>query len=188
MLSALDALRGRDSTIAVEGDYPEAGVLVPLLQEGDTLSVLLTRRAGHLAIHAGEAAFPGGKREPGDVSLLATALREAQEEVALSPGYFEHLFTLDQRLTRTAIKVTPFVGLIPAGLPLVPEPGEIERIFTAPLAFFADPGNLEVVEVDYRGSLLRTARYHYGDQEVWGVTAMTLVDLVNTAFDAGLSV
>lgn len=187
LLSGLLALKGRQSNFTVAGDYPEAAVLVALMEDHGEISVLLTQRAYHLSIHPGESAFPGGKRDEGDASLLCTALREAWEEVALPADRFELLFSLDQRLTRTDIKMTPFVGLIPPGLPLLPNPTEIAQLFTVPLRFFCDRRNLMVSDEIYQGKLQLTPRFRYGDHDVWGVTAMTLIDLVNTAFDAGIS-
>lgn len=187
-LTALESLRGYRSSVRVTGDYPEAAVLVPLMVDGDDVSVLLTRRASHLSIHAGESAFPGGKRDAGDPSLLATALREAREEIALDPEAFDWLLTLDQHLTRTEIKVSPFVGFVPADVSLAPNPGEIEEIFTVPLSHFTDCRNLGSVELEYRGGWLRSPCFHYGDHAIWGVTARTLMDLVNRAFDIDLRI
>lgn len=160
--------------------------MVPLLERGGSLSVVLTRRAAHLKLHAGEAAFPGGKRDREDRDLLATALREAYEEIDLDPGLFEWLFTLDQRVTRTDIKVTPFVGVIPADATMTPNPGEIEEIYTVPISYFIDPANVSMIELPYHGGLISSPCFRYGRHNIWGVTAMTLIDLVNTAFGADI--
>lgn len=186
-LAALRSLQGYSSDIRVDGSFPEAAVLVPLMADRDDVSVLLTRRAPHLTIHAGESAFPGGKRDPLDPDLMATALREAQEEVALRADQFEWLFTLDQRLTRTEIKMTPFVGMVPSGIELIPNPGEIDAIFSVPLPYFANQRNLRMIELPYRGGLIRSPCFTYGKHDIWGVTAMTLIDLVNKVFDAGVT-
>ena len=187
-LLGLLALKGKRSTVTVPGEHPEAAVLVAILERRGELAVLLTRRARHLTLHAGESAFPGGKRDRDDPDLLTTALREAEEEVALPPEQFELLCTLDQHVTRSGICVTPFVGLIPPDLPLVPNPDEVEQLFTVPLFWLCDPCNLESFEAIYLGKSLRVPRFHYGEFEIIGVTAMALVDLVNLAFGAGLRV
>lgn len=179
---ALMALRGFSGTEVVEGNYPEAAVMVALSEGRDEYSVLLTRRAEHLRLHAGEAAFPGGKRDATDESLLATALREAQEEIALDPGCFELLCTLDQRLTRTDIKVTPFVGLVPENTALDPNPNEIDEVYSVPLSHFLQPEHLTMIELPYHGKLVSSPCFHYLHHEIWGVTALTLIDLVEKVF------
>lgn len=183
MLS-LQKMRGHTSQVKVAGNYTEAAVLVGIMPSIDGPSVLLTKRASHLTLHAGESAFPGGKRDPEDLDLLSTALREAHEEVGLPKASFEFLFSLDESLTRTDIKMTPFVGLIPANLEFRPNPHEIADIFTVPLAYFCDSSNLRAKELTYRGLPIRSPSFHYGGHDIWGATAKTLIDLVNIAFDA----
>lgn len=185
MLS-LQKMRGYHSKVKVRGNYPEAAVLVGIMPCREGLSVLLTKRASQLSLHAGESAFPGGKRDPDDKNLLATALREAHEEVGLPKESFEYLFSLDESLTRTNIKMTPFVGLIPANLVFRPNPHEIADIFTVPLTFFCDQSNLQAKELTYRGRPIRSPSFHYGGHDIWGATARTLIDLVNITFDAGI--
>lgn len=158
------------------------------MENNGELDVLLTKRASHLKLHAGESAFPGGKRDEEDDSLFATALREAHEEIALEPEHFEWLFTLDQRLTRTDIKVTPFVGLVPVNVSLQPDPGEIAALFTVPLTHFMDAEHIEMIELPYHGRLITSPSFRYGQHHIWGVTALTLIDLVNTVYDAGISI
>ncbi len=150
--------------------------------------IILTRRSMHMKIHPGEAAFPGGKQDPEDTSLFATALREANEEVGLHSSDFRLLGQLDQRVTRTDIKVTPFVGVVHENVDLVPNDGELDCIYTVPLSFFCEPANMQVTEKPYRGKMQKVPYFEYGDHGIWGVTAMMIVDLVNVVFDAGLSV
>lgn len=171
--------------------YPEAAVLVAIAVDGDELSVLLTRRAGHLNLHPGEAAFPGGKRDPGDGTLLATALREANEEVGLHAGDFEYLGRLDQHLTRSNIKVAPYVVVLARDVVLVPSLDELDCIYKIPLSFFAKHENMQLDSADYQGIMKRVPRFdvstsEHGDHSIWGVTALIIVDLMNTVFDAGL--
>lgn len=187
-MDALTALRGYRGQQLSDGGHPEAAVMVPLMAHPQGLSVLLTKRAPHLKLHAGEAAFPGGKRDPEDPDLLYTALREAQEEIDLPPSAFEWLFTLDQRVTRTDIKVTPFVGLVPIDVPVSANPNEIDEVFTVPLTHFMDASNITMVELPYHGSLISSPSFRYGQHTIWGVTAMTLIDLVNTVFDVGIEI
>lgn len=179
------ALAGHQPRL-IEEDYTQAAVLVGVSCGPQEPALILTQRALHLNLHPGESAFPGGKCDPEDTSLLATALREAEEEVALPAAAFEYLGELDQRVTRSNIKVSPFVGLIEDGVALEANRDELECIYTVPLSFFADSRNLQVDKVEYRGSLRYVPRFEYLGQTVWGMTAMVIVDLMNTVFNAGL--
>lgn len=172
----------------VEGLYTEAAVLVAITDHASTPELILTQRAPHLKLHPGEAAFPGGKQDKSDPSLLATALREANEEIALSAGQVEYLGCLDQRLTRTDIKVSTFVGLIPADVNLRANPDELDLIYRVPLEYFFDQNNLQVAEKAFRGSVRRVPHFTYQQHSIWGVTALIIMDLMNTVFDADLSI
>lgn len=112
-----------------------SAVLVPLYEHEGQVWVVLTRRAAHLRSHQGEVSFPGGGRD-GDESLERTALREAEEEIALDPSTVEVVGELDHLSTITSGSyIVPFVGIIvgrPVGL--VASPEEVERILHVPLA------------------------------------------------------
>ncbi|ARN76053.1 NUDIX hydrolase [Oceanicoccus sagamiensis] len=140
----------------IAGDYIEAGVLMAITADAEAADcipeIILTRRAAHLSLHPGEAAFPGGKQDPTDKSLLATALREAHEEVALKPQQVEYLGALDQRITRSGIRVSPFVGIVPADYILTPNQDELDCIYKVPLSFFSDASNVQWIEQEYRGA------------------------------------
>jgi len=154
-----------------------AAVLCGLIERAGSLHVVLTRRAGHLARHAGQIAFPGGRVDDADASSLAAALREAEEEVGLAAEQVEVLGTLDEYLTSTGYRVTPFVGLIDAGWLPRPDPGEVEEVFEVPLDFLMDPANRQRHHHDRTG----TRRYYYAmpwaDYYIWGATAGMLKGL-----------
>jgi 8-oxo-dGTP pyrophosphatase MutT (NUDIX family) len=173
--------------------FRQAAVMVAIAEQQGQDSVLWTRRAAHLNLHPGEAAFPGGKRDPQDASLLATALREADEEVGLQASQFEYLGMLDQHLTRSNITVAPFVGLALPPLRLRANLSELDCIYAVPLDFFAERNNMQLHSVQYHGLRRDVPRFQYrdarhGEQLIWGVTALIIVDLMNTVFDAGLHV
>ncbi len=154
-----------------------AAVLCGLIARADALNVVLTRRAGHLARHAGQVAFPGGRVDAGDASAMEAALREAEEEVGLAPAQVEVLGTLDQYLTSTGYRVTPFVGVIDPGWTPRPDPSEVEEVFEVPLDFLMDPANRQRHHHDRTG----TRRYYYAmpwaDHYIWGATAGMLKGL-----------
>ena len=115
-------------------DSRRAAVLVPILVEGDDARVVYTVRKDDLADHAGQISFPGGSTESGDGSLLKTALREAEEEIDLSPELVEVVGELEEMyIAPSNFCVSPFVGLLPPEAEMVLAPDEVEEIFTVSL-------------------------------------------------------
>ncbi|BBI49400.1 hypothetical protein HORIV_18210 [Vreelandella olivaria] len=100
---------------------PEAAVLLPIV-ERPVPTLLFTRRASHLSTHSGQVAFPGGKREPFDADLYATALREAEEEIALDPALVQPLGRLSDVISLHGIRVTPWWALFRRIYPWLPTP------------------------------------------------------------------
>lgn len=125
-------------------DPVRAAVLVPIVMRPEP-AVLLTQRTATLRKHAGQISFPGGRSEPEDPDAVATALREAQEEVGLAPPRVHVLGELPEYTTGTGFVVTPVVGLIAPHphetprLDLRPDPGEVAEVFEVPLSFLMDP-------------------------------------------------
>jgi 8-oxo-dGTP pyrophosphatase MutT (NUDIX family) len=162
-----------------------AAVVLALTDEADA-RLLLIRRSLALPLNPGELAFPGGKSEVSDPDLYTTALREAEEEVALPPGCFDFCGSLPHRTTLSGISVVGMVGVIPPDLVLVAEPGEVSALVYVPLARFAAPGALQVDRLWSKGEPKLLARYELGDCMVWGMTAGLIVELVNRLYDADL--
>jgi 8-oxo-dGTP pyrophosphatase MutT (NUDIX family) len=156
-----------------------ASVLVPLVERGSGLRLILTRRAALLKHHPGQIAFPGGKQDPGDPTPLAAALREAREEIGLEPEAVEILGALDPHETVTGFTVSPFVGLVaPAFRPVI-DRSEVDEVFDVPLAFALDPDNYQVHARVWQG---RERRYYvlpWGPHYVWGATARILRSLAD---------
>jgi 8-oxo-dGTP pyrophosphatase MutT (NUDIX family) len=166
-----------------EGRVP-AAVLVPLfVPDGSSvdglerLHIVLIRRHPGLSVHAGEIAFPGGRREAGDGSLLDTALREAHEEIGLAPPAVAVLGALQPTATRASnYAVHPFVGLIPPGAVWRLSADEVDAVVEAPLADVrAGRGQGEFVR---RGRTLRSETFTVGGEVAWGATARILSDLL----------
>jgi len=151
-----------------------ASVLVPLVERGSGVNLILTRRAALLKHHPGQVAFPGGKQEPDDPSPLAAALREAEEEIALPPSRVEVLGSLDPHETVTSFAVQPFVGVVDPGFRPRPDPGEVEEVFEVPLVFALDPDNLQVHGRVWQGVERRYYVIPYGPHYIWGATARML--------------
>jgi len=148
-----------------------AAVLVPLVRRAGELQVLLTQRTDHLARHAGQVAFPGGRIDDSDADPVAAALRETEEETGLARRFVEPLGFLDTYLTGTAYRVVPVVALVETGFDIVPHAGEVADVFEVPLSFLMDPANHQRHSRPYEGY----ERYYYAmpyrGRYIWGATA-----------------
>lgn len=164
------------------GLYPDrplvpAAVLIGLVTHAEGLSVLLTQRTPHLAEHAGQIAFPGGRIEQQDPDERAAALREAREEVGLDPTGVRLIGRLDTYVTRTGFRVEPVVGLIAPPLALSPDPHEVADIFEVPLDFVIDPANRRRDSRIFQGTERFFWAIPWQDRYIWGATAGMLVNL-----------
>lgn len=159
-------------------DARQAAVLVPLYVDAGQLWTLLTKRAEELPHHRGQVAFPGGGRELGE-DLWSAALREAEEEIGIDRQRIVRLGELDEVATPSGFRVVPCVGAMPFPCELVPNPGEIDEIFGAPLAELANPRLIEEREVLINGHRRRLRMYHVGKFLVWGMTARILQNLLS---------
>ncbi len=164
-----------------------AAVLVPLYLYGGEVHVVLTKRTTLVTKNKGHVSFPGGGREDGDHSLLATALRESHEEIGLDPGRVEVLGRIDDFSTRDGeILIAGFVGLIdPQASPYPWRPAQMEvaEILEVPVRHLLDPGNLIVAEPrELNGRLWPDETFLFRGHRVFGATARALRNLLNIAF------
>ena len=166
-----------------------ASVLIPLIVHAEGICVLLTERTAHLHDHAGQISFPGGRVEQNDADAIATALREAHEEIGLPPAQVDVVGTLPEYLTATGYRVTPVIGLIERAFSPVLDAFEVSEVFEVPLAFLMDPINHErrIFQLDGLGKVSRTfyAMPYATPQRaaegrryfIWGATAAILRNL-----------
>jgi 8-oxo-dGTP pyrophosphatase MutT (NUDIX family) len=154
-----------------------AAVLLGLVDRGEGSRVILTRRTEALAHHPGQVAFPGGRQDPRDPGLLATAIREAQEEIALDPAHVDPLGFIDRLPTFTGFLVLPVVARVSPLHVSRPEPGEVAEVFEVPLDFLMDPANLRTERGELAGRSRQTWRFDYAGQRIWGATAAMLINL-----------
>lgn len=155
----------------------DAAVLVPLVDQREGLTVLLTHRTAHLANHAGQVSFPGGHVDPEDGGPEETALRETEEEVGLHRRHVRIVGKLDTYFTRTGFAVTPVVGLVTPPFDIAPDPHEVAEVFEAPLSFLLDPANHRLCSREFEGIVRHFYAMPYGRHFIWGATAGMLINL-----------
>ncbi len=153
-----------------------AAVLVPLIG-GPAPGVLLTKRTAHLARHAGQVSFPGGRIDPTDADAEAAALREAQEEIGLDPRAVEVIGRMPDHVTGTGYRITPVVGLVPPGLVHTLSPQEVEAVFELPMAVLLDPDAPQRRRAKYRDRWREFYVWPHPEHYIWGATARILVTL-----------
>lgn len=165
----------RRAELSPEG-LRRAAVLVPLMHRGERLHLLLERRTDRVEHHKNQISFPGGLCDPGDQDAVHTALREAHEEVGLAPADVEVLGLLDDSITVTGFRITPVVGVIPAGYPFRPNPGEVAEILVVPWEIFTrPPQDRRVVEHD--GVTYEVEVFLFEGHAIWGATARIALHL-----------
>ena len=156
-----------------------AAVLVPIMLASEGARVVYTLRTGELRDHAGQVSFPGGSPEPWDDSLLATALREAEEEIDLRPDTVEIIGELEEMyIPPSRFLVRPFVGLLSEQAELVLAPEEVEAIFSVSLEELMSPEAFEKVVWEREGRPHEVPIFAVGGHEIWGATAAMTAGLL----------
>lgn len=158
-----------------------AAVLIPAIAR-PVVTLLFTQRTEHLAAHAGQIAFPGGKTEPSDASPLATALREAHEEIGLDAALVEPLGTLDLYLTGTGYRITPVIALVDPNARLALDSNEVADTFEVPLPFLMDPRNYQRHSRTIGDAERHFYAVPFGDRFIWGATAGILRNMHERLF------
>jgi 8-oxo-dGTP pyrophosphatase MutT (NUDIX family) len=163
----------------VESPRP-AAVLVPLYFDDDEWHLLLTQRTDLVSTHKGQVAFPGGRADPEDPDVTATALREAEEEIGLRPENVEVLGFLDDLLTVTRYRVTPVVARIDWPVPLRLSVHELSAVFGVPVRWLAEPGHRVVEHRDppVPGPRLEVIHWPFQGYDIWGASARMIVNLL----------
>ena len=161
-----------------------AAVLIALVNDSDEMNIsglqlLLTKRASHLKHHPSQISFPGGKVEPTDRNLIHTALREAQEEIGLSPEAVTIIGQLPNYEIISGYQVTPIVAVIESPQYYQKDANEVDEIFQVPLKHFLQPENHRSIMSYRNGHHHNVHFFPYKHYNIWGATAAMLKDLVD---------
>ena len=170
-----------DSPAALLDHHRKAAVLGPLLQMEDGWHLLFIRRSSEVQDHKGQVAFPGGAVEPQDENVVATALRESDEEVGLSPESVRILGCMRARNTITHYHITPVVAVIPWPFGIRMQVSEVSRVFTIPLHWLAVPEHHTQREV-IRPNGAREPVYYFEEYDgelLWGITAAITLEFLD---------
>jgi 8-oxo-dGTP pyrophosphatase MutT (NUDIX family) len=168
-----------DDTMATLSNTPvPAAVLVPVVMS-EAPSVLLTKRTSHLSEHAGQVSFPGGRIDPEDSGPEAAALREAWEEIGLYPGSVQVMGRMADILTGTGYRITPVLGVLPAGLRYQLSAHEVESVFELPMSVVLDPDAPKRQRQHVRGVWRDYWVWPHPEHYIWGATAAILVRLAD---------
>lgn len=158
----------------------EAAVAILVYPKQDGLTIILNKRTDRVEHHKGEISFPGGGRDPEDVSILDTALRETQEEMGIDPDDIEIIVQLDQVSTRSGFSITPFVGVIPPDYDFKVSKIEIAEVLEVPIESLIDTEN-RVEDDRVWGNEVSNKQYSYiyGTHIIWGATARIITQLLD---------
>jgi 8-oxo-dGTP pyrophosphatase MutT (NUDIX family) len=161
----------------VKPGFRHSAVLVPLITIDTQDHLILTRRSEHLPSHKGQVSFPGGAMDAGETPEL-TALRETEEEINIAPSQVQLVGRLDDIWTPSEYIISPVFAVVSSLEGMLANPGEVDRVFTAPLSMFADPQRAEANEVEVNGYKRVVYYYDYDGETIWGATAYIIRDLI----------
>ena len=176
---AASAHKYRYNSARLNGKLKQAAILLPIIENNNELSILLTKRASHLRHHGGQICFPGGRVDNDDADFTYTATREAFEEIALAPQDCEIIGQLHPYQTVSGFVIKPIIAFIPSTANLSASLDEVEEIFEVPLSHFLNSDNIKSVWVQQQNHHYQVHFMPYNHYNIWGATAAILKDLVD---------
>ena len=183
LFNCIDNTTNSGDTDRVDHDYSQASILVVFIndEEKQTSSILITQRKKNLRKHAGQVAFPGGRKEDSDKNLMDTVIRETEEEINLSKDNYDIIGNLPNFYTGTGYVVTPFIALMKSKSNwenvIYSNPEEVEKIFIPEATLLLSPEFHIREKPPIGSSMLMTWRINYNNENIWGLTARVLVTI-----------
>lgn len=157
----------------------DAAVLAAFTSSKDEPQIVLTQRSLIMRSHAGEVAFPGGKVDEVDTTLVDTALRESNEEIGLRREDVELIGQIDSFQSRKGVSVQPYVGIISDDLLFQPESIELDSVFKAPVSLFYDERSVIMHGFQMEKMWIEVPGFKFGQYTIWGLTASMIVSILN---------
>jgi 8-oxo-dGTP pyrophosphatase MutT (NUDIX family) len=173
-----EALMPQASLLTQSREFSRQAAVMVLITDELSPQLVFTRRSQQLTYHPGEVCFPGGMWEQQDSTLLASALRETQEEIGLEARHIRVLGALLPRYTGSGTSVTSFVAAIPADYSFTPNLDELDAVFTVPLAAFVEGLQIRVDTFERNHKHFQIPAYAYQGFEIWGFTAGVTTELL----------
>jgi 8-oxo-dGTP pyrophosphatase MutT (NUDIX family) len=159
------------------------GVMILLYPKNGEIYLPLTKRPSYQGAHSGQVSFPGGKVESEDVDLIATALRETEEEIGVKQSEISVLGQLSELfIIASNFKVYPSLGLMQFTPQFIPDPYEVESVLEVPLQQLWDKSRQGIQEMHFGRYTIHSPYFEIEGHKVWGATAMMLSELI-TLFD-----
>ncbi len=166
-----------EAYLAEEADKVRDAAVLIAFTDRPNPGVILTQRPQWLRNHAGQVAFPGGKIDPCDRDPIDAALREAEEEIGLSPRDVMVAGQTEAYRSGSGFLITPVLGVIPPDLAFEPNPDEVEDWFEVPLDTLFNADNYALHEAHWQGRARRYYDMHWQGRRIWGVTAGIIINL-----------
>lgn len=170
-----------ETRLEVTNELPpvDAGVLILLYPSGETVCTVLIKRTDYQGVHSGQVSFPGGKHESGDRDIIATAIRETEEELGIG---LENC-TLVGSLTRLHIPVSnstvyPHIACTGYRPAFCPDSKEVEGILEISLPELMQPACIRYTSRHILGRRTRVPYYDINNRQVWGATAMIISEFI----------
>ena len=168
-------------------DTLNAAVLILLYPHLGSVYTVLTQRHSYDGVHSAQISFPGGKREPADVSDVHTALREAEEEIGIDPSMISVFGTLTPLfIPASNILVTSVIGWVKNRPEFIIDPKEVAFLIDADLKKLLDPALVKIKPYEIRGRIIEVKYFDYDDNMIWGATAMILKELLAIIKNSGI--